>query len=236
MEKCFISNIICSNFVSVLEKRLNFTFSNPEFTFCWICWYDLELHSLSPLTSERNRPSAIPRELLCWLYSQRDEKIWWEIGWEILVMIMLQFRQSTPVLPHGGRFLCWHVWEKCSWGSETGTVFPLASEALELEFGVELFSYHYSSYSGNPPACIGYYKNIGSHFDHHNNDLLFSPPGFCLLDLTEQFALPETSPPMLARILEAIEKKGELWPRELQVTHLDMKLEFQLFLLTLTVC
>uniref|UniRef100_A0A671WQT8 Phosphoinositide-3-kinase, regulatory subunit 1 (alpha) n=1 Tax=Sparus aurata TaxID=8175 RepID=A0A671WQT8_SPAAU len=36
-----------------------------------------------------------------------------------------------------------------------------------------------------------------------------SEQGFCLLDLTEQFALPETSPPMLARILEAIEKKGE---------------------------
>uniref|UniRef100_A0A671WQT4 Phosphatidylinositol 3-kinase regulatory subunit alpha n=1 Tax=Sparus aurata TaxID=8175 RepID=A0A671WQT4_SPAAU len=35
-----------------------------------------------------------------------------------------------------------------------------------------------------------------------------SEQGFCLLDLTEQFALPETSPPMLARILEAIEKKG----------------------------
>ncbi|XP_034402299.1 phosphatidylinositol 3-kinase regulatory subunit alpha isoform X1 [Cyclopterus lumpus] len=32
--------------------------------------------------------------------------------------------------------------------------------------------------------------------------------GFCLLDLTEQFSLPETSPPMLARLLEAIERKG----------------------------
>ncbi|TNN61234.1 Phosphatidylinositol 3-kinase regulatory subunit alpha [Liparis tanakae] len=32
--------------------------------------------------------------------------------------------------------------------------------------------------------------------------------GFCLLDLTEQFSLPETSPPMLARLLEAIESKG----------------------------
>lgn len=41
-------------------------------------------------------------------------------------------------------------------------------------------------------------------------DLLLSPPGFCLLDLTEQFSLPETSPPMLARLLEAIERKGKL--------------------------
>ncbi|XP_041754483.2 phosphatidylinositol 3-kinase regulatory subunit alpha-like isoform X1 [Coregonus clupeaformis] len=32
--------------------------------------------------------------------------------------------------------------------------------------------------------------------------------GSALLDLTEQFALPETAPPMLARLLEAIEKKG----------------------------
>uniref|UniRef100_A0AAQ5ZSV3 Phosphatidylinositol 3-kinase regulatory subunit alpha n=1 Tax=Amphiprion ocellaris TaxID=80972 RepID=A0AAQ5ZSV3_AMPOC len=37
-----------------------------------------------------------------------------------------------------------------------------------------------------------------------------SEQGFCLLDLTEQFSLPETAPPMLARLLEAIEKKGEL--------------------------
>uniref|UniRef100_A0A673YEC2 Phosphoinositide-3-kinase, regulatory subunit 1 (alpha) n=1 Tax=Salmo trutta TaxID=8032 RepID=A0A673YEC2_SALTR len=37
--------------------------------------------------------------------------------------------------------------------------------------------------------------------------------GSALLDLTEQFSLPETAPPMLARLLEAIEKKGELsWP------------------------
>jgi len=42
-----------------------------------------------------------------------------------------------------------------------------------------------------------------------DNRLLF-PAGFCLLDLTEQFSLPETSPPMLARLLEAIERKGEL--------------------------
>uniref|UniRef100_A0A8C9Y787 Phosphatidylinositol 3-kinase regulatory subunit alpha n=1 Tax=Sander lucioperca TaxID=283035 RepID=A0A8C9Y787_SANLU len=35
-----------------------------------------------------------------------------------------------------------------------------------------------------------------------------SEQGFCPLDLTEQFSLPETSPPMLARLLEAIEKKG----------------------------
>uniref|UniRef100_A0A8C9Y317 Phosphatidylinositol 3-kinase regulatory subunit alpha n=1 Tax=Sander lucioperca TaxID=283035 RepID=A0A8C9Y317_SANLU len=39
-----------------------------------------------------------------------------------------------------------------------------------------------------------------------------SEQGFCPLDLTEQFSLPETSPPMLARLLEAIEKKGELDP------------------------
>ncbi|XP_077944952.1 phosphatidylinositol 3-kinase regulatory subunit alpha isoform X1 [Gasterosteus aculeatus] len=35
-----------------------------------------------------------------------------------------------------------------------------------------------------------------------------SEQGFCLLDLTEQFSPPETSPPMMARLLEAIEKKG----------------------------
>lgn len=34
------------------------------------------------------------------------------------------------------------------------------------------------------------------------------PPGFSLLDLTEQFAPPEAAPPMLARLLEAIERKG----------------------------
>uniref|UniRef100_A0A674NV92 Phosphatidylinositol 3-kinase regulatory subunit alpha n=1 Tax=Takifugu rubripes TaxID=31033 RepID=A0A674NV92_TAKRU len=38
--------------------------------------------------------------------------------------------------------------------------------------------------------------------------LLSYPPGFSLPDLTEQFSLPETSPPMLARLLEAIERKG----------------------------
>ncbi|KAI9534847.1 hypothetical protein NQZ68_010233 [Dissostichus eleginoides] len=32
--------------------------------------------------------------------------------------------------------------------------------------------------------------------------------GLCLLDLTEQFSLPETSPPMMARLIETIEKKG----------------------------
>uniref|UniRef100_A0AAQ6AEY1 Phosphatidylinositol 3-kinase regulatory subunit alpha n=1 Tax=Amphiprion ocellaris TaxID=80972 RepID=A0AAQ6AEY1_AMPOC len=37
-----------------------------------------------------------------------------------------------------------------------------------------------------------------------------SEQGFCLLDLTEQFSLPETAPPMLARLLEAIEKKDPL--------------------------
>lgn len=30
------------------------------------------------------------------------------------------------------------------------------------------------------------------------------------MDLTEQFSHPDTAPPMLARLLEAIEKKGEL--------------------------
>uniref|UniRef100_A0A3Q3L5P1 Phosphatidylinositol 3-kinase regulatory subunit alpha n=1 Tax=Mastacembelus armatus TaxID=205130 RepID=A0A3Q3L5P1_9TELE len=35
-----------------------------------------------------------------------------------------------------------------------------------------------------------------------------SEQGFCLLDLTEQFSLPDIAPPMLARLLEAIEKKG----------------------------
>ncbi|XP_075885593.1 phosphatidylinositol 3-kinase regulatory subunit alpha isoform X1 [Nelusetta ayraudi] len=35
-----------------------------------------------------------------------------------------------------------------------------------------------------------------------------SEQGFCLLELAEQFSLPETSPPMLARLLEAIERKG----------------------------
>uniref|UniRef100_A0A672HXZ9 Phosphatidylinositol 3-kinase regulatory subunit alpha n=1 Tax=Salarias fasciatus TaxID=181472 RepID=A0A672HXZ9_SALFA len=34
-----------------------------------------------------------------------------------------------------------------------------------------------------------------------------SEQGSCLLDLTEQFSLPETAPPMLSRLLEAIEKK-----------------------------
>uniref|UniRef100_A0A3Q3W3W0 Phosphatidylinositol 3-kinase regulatory subunit alpha n=1 Tax=Mola mola TaxID=94237 RepID=A0A3Q3W3W0_MOLML len=34
-----------------------------------------------------------------------------------------------------------------------------------------------------------------------------SEQGFSLLDLTEQFSLPETSPPMLAKLLEAIERK-----------------------------
>ncbi|XP_069016538.1 LOW QUALITY PROTEIN: phosphatidylinositol 3-kinase regulatory subunit alpha [Embiotoca jacksoni] len=35
-----------------------------------------------------------------------------------------------------------------------------------------------------------------------------SEQGFCLLDVTEQFSLRRTAPPMLARLLEAIEKKG----------------------------
>ncbi|KAK1883625.1 Phosphatidylinositol 3-kinase regulatory subunit alpha, partial [Dissostichus eleginoides] len=35
-----------------------------------------------------------------------------------------------------------------------------------------------------------------------------SEQGLCLLDLTEQFSLPETSPPMMARLIETIEKKG----------------------------
>uniref|UniRef100_A0A3Q1F0C1 Phosphatidylinositol 3-kinase regulatory subunit alpha n=1 Tax=Acanthochromis polyacanthus TaxID=80966 RepID=A0A3Q1F0C1_9TELE len=44
-----------------------------------------------------------------------------------------------------------------------------------------------------------------------------SEQGFCLLDLTEQFSLPETAPPMLARLLEAIEKKGELVRQNLKL-------------------
>lgn len=44
------------------------------------------------------------------------------------------------------------------------------------------------------------------------DSLLSYPPGFSLPDLTEQFSLPETSPPMLARLLEAIERKGEFDP------------------------
>lgn len=35
------------------------------------------------------------------------------------------------------------------------------------------------------------------------------PPGFALKDLTEQFVPPETAPPMLVYLLEAIERKGE---------------------------
>uniref|UniRef100_A0A3P9Q550 Phosphatidylinositol 3-kinase regulatory subunit alpha n=1 Tax=Poecilia reticulata TaxID=8081 RepID=A0A3P9Q550_POERE len=36
-----------------------------------------------------------------------------------------------------------------------------------------------------------------------------SDQGVCLADLTEQFFLPETAPPLLTRLLEAIERKGE---------------------------
>uniref|UniRef100_A0A8C4GIJ2 Phosphatidylinositol 3-kinase regulatory subunit alpha n=1 Tax=Dicentrarchus labrax TaxID=13489 RepID=A0A8C4GIJ2_DICLA len=36
-----------------------------------------------------------------------------------------------------------------------------------------------------------------------------SEQGFSLLDLTEQFSLPDTTPPVLARLLEAIERKGD---------------------------
>lgn len=43
-----------------------------------------------------------------------------------------------------------------------------------------------------------------------NDMLLLFPPGFFLTDLTEQFSLPDTAPPMLVRLLEAIERKGEL--------------------------
>uniref|UniRef100_A0A4W5LCH9 Phosphoinositide-3-kinase, regulatory subunit 1 (alpha) n=1 Tax=Hucho hucho TaxID=62062 RepID=A0A4W5LCH9_9TELE len=43
--------------------------------------------------------------------------------------------------------------------------------------------------------------------------------GSALLDLTEQFALPETAPPMLARLLEAIEKKGALACTQWTSTH-----------------
>uniref|UniRef100_A0A8C6UZ11 Phosphatidylinositol 3-kinase regulatory subunit alpha n=1 Tax=Neogobius melanostomus TaxID=47308 RepID=A0A8C6UZ11_9GOBI len=42
----------------------------------------------------------------------------------------------------------------------------------------------------------------------HKADDSDSEQGLCLLDLTEQFSLPETAPPLLARLLEAIEKKG----------------------------
>uniref|UniRef100_A0A8C2ZN39 Phosphatidylinositol 3-kinase regulatory subunit alpha n=1 Tax=Cyclopterus lumpus TaxID=8103 RepID=A0A8C2ZN39_CYCLU len=52
--------------------------------------------------------------------------------------------------------------------------------------------------------------------------------GFCLLDLTEQFSLPETSPPMLARLLEAIERKGELDRENLSHSSLTL-LTFFLF-------
>uniref|UniRef100_A0A3Q3EL75 Phosphatidylinositol 3-kinase regulatory subunit alpha n=1 Tax=Kryptolebias marmoratus TaxID=37003 RepID=A0A3Q3EL75_KRYMA len=34
-----------------------------------------------------------------------------------------------------------------------------------------------------------------------------SDQGFCLLDLTEQFSLPETAPPLLSKLLEAVERK-----------------------------
>uniref|UniRef100_A0A667X2Y7 Phosphatidylinositol 3-kinase regulatory subunit alpha n=1 Tax=Myripristis murdjan TaxID=586833 RepID=A0A667X2Y7_9TELE len=47
-----------------------------------------------------------------------------------------------------------------------------------------------------------------------------SEQGFCLLDLTEQFSLPETAPPMLAKLLEAIERKGEL-DRTNLINHLE---------------
>uniref|UniRef100_A0A8C7FJN8 Phosphatidylinositol 3-kinase regulatory subunit alpha n=1 Tax=Oncorhynchus kisutch TaxID=8019 RepID=A0A8C7FJN8_ONCKI len=43
--------------------------------------------------------------------------------------------------------------------------------------------------------------------------------GSALLDLTEQFALPETAPPMLAKLLEAIEKKGALACTQWTSTH-----------------
>uniref|UniRef100_A0A1A8QSQ1 Phosphatidylinositol 3-kinase regulatory subunit alpha n=1 Tax=Nothobranchius pienaari TaxID=704102 RepID=A0A1A8QSQ1_9TELE len=35
-----------------------------------------------------------------------------------------------------------------------------------------------------------------------------SDQGFCLSELTEQFSLPETAPPLLSKLLEAVEKKG----------------------------
>uniref|UniRef100_A0A673ATZ8 Phosphatidylinositol 3-kinase regulatory subunit alpha n=1 Tax=Sphaeramia orbicularis TaxID=375764 RepID=A0A673ATZ8_9TELE len=50
-----------------------------------------------------------------------------------------------------------------------------------------------------------------------------SDQGFCLLDLTEQFSLPETAPPLMARLLEAIERKGELH-RQLKITQFDTHL------------
>lgn len=57
---------------------------------------------------------------------------------------------------------------------------------------------------------------------------VLSPLGFCLLDLTEQFSLPETSPPFLAKLLEAIERKGKFDPEKPQVRFLLM----QLYILT----
>lgn len=49
---------------------------------------------------------------------------------------------------------------------------------------------------------------------------VLSPLGFCLLDLTEQFSLPDTSPPFLAKLLEAIERKGKFDPENPQVRFL----------------
>uniref|UniRef100_A0A8C6L1B5 Phosphatidylinositol 3-kinase regulatory subunit alpha n=1 Tax=Nothobranchius furzeri TaxID=105023 RepID=A0A8C6L1B5_NOTFU len=43
-----------------------------------------------------------------------------------------------------------------------------------------------------------------------------SDQGFCLSELTEQFSLPETAPPLLSKLLEAIEKKGEFTCEDLK--------------------
>ncbi|KAF3701795.1 Phosphatidylinositol 3-kinase regulatory subunit alpha [Channa argus] len=46
-----------------------------------------------------------------------------------------------------------------------------------------------------------------------------SEQGFCLMDLTEQFSLPDTAPPILARLLEAIERKD---PSSGELDHFDL--------------
>uniref|UniRef100_A0A3Q0SBZ1 Phosphatidylinositol 3-kinase regulatory subunit alpha n=1 Tax=Amphilophus citrinellus TaxID=61819 RepID=A0A3Q0SBZ1_AMPCI len=46
-----------------------------------------------------------------------------------------------------------------------------------------------------------------------------SEQGFCLPDLTEQFSLPETAPPMLTRLLEVIERKD---PPSADLDHLEL--------------
>uniref|UniRef100_A0A8C6WZF8 Phosphatidylinositol 3-kinase regulatory subunit alpha n=1 Tax=Neogobius melanostomus TaxID=47308 RepID=A0A8C6WZF8_9GOBI len=64
----------------------------------------------------------------------------------------------------------------------------------------------------------------------HKADDSDSEQGLCLLDLTEQFSLPETAPPLLARLLEAIEKKGELpkfiWTFRLHTLNQSLRFPF----------